>query len=129
MPSSYEIDPVRRIVVVTLSGELTDEGLFKLYEDLKDAPEIKSDFAILIDLRQASGRNVTSAGVGTLAQRPRMLSPEARRAVVVPSDFGSRVVRMYNVLREGQGGEIAIFSDFAEARRWVETGEAEPHEG
>jgi hypothetical protein len=129
MPSNYEIDPVRRIVVVTLSGDLTDEGLFKLYDDLTDFPEIKPDFAILIDLRQTSGRSVTSAAVGTLAQRPPLLSPEARRAVVVPSDFGSRVARMYNVLREGHGGEVAIFSDFAEARRWVETGEAEPHEG
>lgn len=129
MPSRYEIDPVRRFVVITLSGELTDEALFKLYDDIKDLPEVRPDFSVLVDLREAIGRKVTSAGVGTLAQRPRMFSAEARRAVVVPSEFGSRMVRMYNVSRESEGGEVAIFSDFAEAKRWVETGEAEPREG
>jgi hypothetical protein len=129
MPSNYEIDPVRRIVIVTLSGELTDEGLFKLYDELKETPETRSDFAILIDLRQASGRNLTSAGVGALAQRPLMLSRETRRAVVVPSDFGSGMARMYNAFREAQGGKVAIFRNFAEAMRWIETGEAEPHGG
>jgi hypothetical protein len=129
MPLTHEIDSVRRIVIVTLSGELTDERLFTLYDELKESPEIRTDFAILIDLRQASGRNLTSAGVGALAQRPLMLSPEARRAVVVPSDFGSGMARMYNALREAQSGEVAIFRNFAEAMRWIETGEAEPHGG
>jgi hypothetical protein len=123
MRSTLDIDPVRRTAIVTLSGELTDEQLFKLYDGLQDNPEVRPDFALLIDLQQASGSNVTSAGVSALAQRPLVLSAEARRAVVLPSDFGVEVARLYNMLREAEGGEVMIFRDLAEARRWAETGE------
>lgn len=123
MSSTHEVDPVRRIVIVTLDGDLTDEKLFMLYDRLQDDPEVKPDFALLIDLRRASGFKVTSTGVHALAQRPLMLSPEARRAVVVPSDFGVEMARVYNRMREAGGGGTAIFRDLDEAKRWAQSKE------
>jgi hypothetical protein len=38
---------------------------------------------------------------------------------VVPSDLGFGMGRMYQMLREGQGGQINVFRDIDEARRWV----------
>jgi hypothetical protein len=123
MPLTHEVDPSRRIVIVTVSGDLGDEQLFELHDEIRKNREVKSDFGLLIDLRQARGRNITSSGVGALAELPLVLSAKARRAVVVPSDFGFGMARMYSLLREAGNGGIAVFRDFAEARRWIENRE------
>jgi hypothetical protein len=115
-----EIDPLHRVAIVTVSGELTGDGLFMLYDELRDAPEVGSDFALLVDLRRASGRKLTSDGIGALAQRPLKFSPKARRAVVVSSDFELAMAQLYNMFRSAEGGELAIARDFAVTRRWVE---------
>lgn len=117
---THEIDPLHRVVMVTVSGELTDKGLLTLYDDLRYAPEVGSDFALLIDLRRASGRKLTSDGICALAQRPLTVFPTGRRAVVVSGDVEFAMAQMYNMLRESDGGELAISTDFAETRRWIE---------
>jgi hypothetical protein len=75
-----------------------------------------------MDLRQAHGQNVTSAGVRALAARPLVLSLASRRAVVVPSDLGYGMARMYEILGDKRGGATRVFRDYGDARRWVETG-------
>jgi len=116
------IDPVARVVTLTVSGYLGDEGLLSLADQLADAPDVEPDFSLLIDLRQANGLNVTSAGVRKLVARPLVLSAESRRAVVVPSHLGFGMARMYEMLREDRGGATRAFRDYDEARRWVTTG-------
>ena len=115
-----EIDPSHHIAIVTVSGELTDKGLFMLYNEIQDIPKVGSDFALLIDLRRASGRNLTPDGISALAQRPLAFSPKVRRAIVVSSDVEFAMAQMYNMAREDEGGALAISTDFAETRRWVE---------
>jgi hypothetical protein len=111
---THEIDPLHCVSIVTVSGELTD-----LYDELRDAPGVGSDFALLLDLRRASERNVTSSGVSALARLPPVLSVKARRAVVVSSDFGFGMARMYGLRREVGSGGIEVFRDFAAALRCV----------
>jgi hypothetical protein len=114
-----EIDASDRVVILGVSGELSDEGLQSLAAELRTAPEITPDFGLLIDFRNAVGRDVTSQGVRALATESLVLSPDSRRALVVPSDLGFGMGRMYQMLREGQGGQINVFRDIDEARRWV----------
>ena len=114
-----EIDPAHRVVTLDVSGEIDDEGLLSLAAELRKDPEVTPDFAFLIDLREASGLTVTSEGVRALIAQPLVLSPESRRAVVVPSDLGYGMARMYEMLREDRGGSARAFRDFDEARRWV----------
>ena len=45
--------------------------------------------------------------------------------MVVPSDFGMGMGRMYQMLRDGEGGGMSVFRDIDEARHWVMGGE--PH--
>ena len=117
-----ETDAVARVVVLKVSGDLEDRELMGLADELETAPEVGADFSFLIDLRQANGQKVTSAGVEALAERPLALSPESRRAVVVPSELGFGMARMYELLRQERGGATRVFRDYEEARRWVETG-------
>ena len=65
------------------------------------------------------GRDVTVKGVHALVQQPLIFSPDSRRAVVVPSDLGFGMARMYQTLRDELGGRVGVFRDFDEARRWV----------
>lgn len=119
MPTTYEINPSRRVIVVTVIGDLTDEGLFDMHRRLADDSAIKPTFAVLFDLRRANGATVTTEGVRALADLPLVLSPESRRAVVVPSDLGFGMARMYGMRRGSKGGTVAVFRDFTEASRWI----------
>ena len=122
MQAERKIDSIARVVTLTVSGNLGDEELLRLADDLAKVPDIEPDFSLLIDLRQANGQNVTSAGVRRLVTRPLVLSAASRRAVVVPSDLGFGMARMYEMLREDRGGAARVFRDYDQARRWVATG-------
>jgi hypothetical protein len=117
-------DREARLIVLVVSGELDDAGLLRLGDELEKAPERELNFSLLIDLRKASGQNVTSAGTRSAAARPLVLAPSARRAVVVPSELGFGMARMYEMLREGTGGATRVFRDYDEADRWVRTGKS-----
>ncbi len=122
----HQINTVDRVVILSVSGDLGDQELLKLAdkleEDLEEDLEMQPDFSLLIDLRQAKGGNVTIVGVRALAGLPLVLSPASRRAVVVPSDFGFGMARMYESLRDERYGAMQVFRDFDEALRWVATG-------
>ncbi len=122
MQIERKTDATARVVVLTVSGDLGNRELANLADELANARDVGTDFSLLIDLRQANGKNVTSAGVKAIAERPLVLSPESRRAVVVPSELGFGMARMYELLRQNRGGGTRAFRDYDEALRWVETG-------
>jgi hypothetical protein len=116
------VDPEARIVTVKVDGELDDAGLLRLADELEGDPEVQADFSLLVDLRQAIGRKVTSAGVQTLASRALVLSRESRRAVIVPTNLGFGMARMYEMLSERRGGGARVFRSESDALRWLEFG-------
>jgi hypothetical protein len=116
-----QIDHTARVITLTLTGELSDKAMLGLAKRVADLPDATRAFSLLIDLRQANGRKITSAGVQALAQRPLVLAPESRRAVVVATALGYGMARMYELIR-GTGG-MRVFRDYDEARKWVETGD------
>jgi len=119
MATTYEINAERGVIVVTVTGDLTDEGLFDMHRRLAEDPAVRRDFALLFDLREAHGESVTTDGVRALAGLPLVLSPESRRAVVVPTDLGFGMARVYGMRREAKGSKVEVFRDFAEACRWI----------
>ena len=122
MKFERSIDPEARIAILKVEGDLGDRELLELADALESDPEIRPELSLLIDLRQADGREVTSAGVRALAAQPLVLSPTSRRAVVVPSALGFGMARMYEMRSEARGGVVRVFRDYDEARRWVELG-------
>jgi hypothetical protein len=119
MRVSREVDRTDRVVMLGVSGDIDDAGLLGLAAQIRAADEVPPDFALLIDLRQASGLQVTAAGVRSLVSQPLVLAAASRRAVVVPTDLGFGMARMYEMLREDHGGGMRAFRDFDAARRWV----------
>jgi hypothetical protein len=124
MASTYEVDPVRHIVIIAMTGEITDADLLEIHDCLRSDKTLQPGFALLIDLRESNGTKITSAGVRALANLPLVLSPESRRGVVVPSSLGLGMVRMYGLWRGGEDGNLRAFRDFDEARDWLASGEA-----
>ena len=115
------IDPAARVVILTVIGDVDDAGLLSLAHHLEDAPEVDTDFALLIDLREAHGQKVTTGGVYRLVEKTLVMSATSRRAVVVKTDLGFGMTRMYEMLRTNRGGAPRVFRDYDEALRWVTT--------
>lgn len=122
MRVARQVNAADRIVVLTVTGELKDSDLLRLAIDVESDPEIEPDFSLLVDLRGADGRNVTSNGVRELAKRPFALSPTSRRGIVTPTELTFGMARVYEALRNAEGGAIRVFRDYEEAVRWVATG-------
>jgi hypothetical protein len=120
MTVAHEIDHDTRSVRLTISGEVTDEGLLQLGDLLGQLPGVRPDYSLLFDARGAEGSKLTSAGVRTLASQQLIFSRDARRGVVVPSLLGYGMARMYELFR-GEGAP-RVFMDYDKGRRWVETG-------
>jgi hypothetical protein len=117
-----QIDHSHRVVTLTITGELSDDGMLGLPDLIEKNPAITPDFSMLIDLRGASGRTITAAGVRALAARRLALAPGSRRAVIVPSMLGYGMARMYELLRGARAGAPRVFMDVDEAHRWIRTG-------
>jgi hypothetical protein len=120
MTVDYHIDDEHRIVILTLTGELSDASLLGLRNLVEKVPGLDRNFSMLIDLRYSSGSNITTEGVRQMAASPLALAPDARRAIVVPSLLGFGMARMYEALR-GEGAP-RVFMDYDEAYRWMTTG-------
>ena len=120
MTVAHHIDYEHRIVIFTLTGELSDAELLGLRDLVQKVPGITSDFSLLFDLRFSTGLKVTTEGVRQMATSPLALPSAARRAIVVPSLLGFGMARMYETLR-GEGAP-RVFMDYDEAHRWLVTG-------
>jgi len=64
--------------------------------------------------------------VRTLAVLPAILDPASRRAVVVRSDFGFGIARMYGLRRGDRMTAFEVFRDLGEAERWIKRGGERP---
>jgi hypothetical protein len=120
MPWDLTIDLSQRVVRVRVHGTLCDRDLLVGDEMLRNDPAFDPEFAQLIDMRDADGSEVSAAGVQALANRPPLFKPSSRRAIVVPTDLGFGMARMFELLREGKSGEVRVFRDLDEAKRWLD---------
>ena len=117
------VDAAARVVTLEVIGELGDGELATLVGELAHAPGLGPEYSLLVDMRFVNGRSVTTAGVKALASKTPVFAPAARRAVVVPTDLGYGMARMYEMFAEPHGGpDVRVFRDYAQARRWVELG-------
>lgn len=123
LPSTYRIDPELETAVVTMTGEITDDDFAEVYERLRDDVAVEARLCLLVDLRTASGKQVTTEGVRSFAELPTIFSPRSRRAIVVGSDLGYGMARMYEMLRRDIAGNVRVFRELDAAERWVKRGE------
>ena len=124
MAINYEINTEQKSIRVTATGAISPEEFVDLHHRFAGAPEVQADFSILFDLRtaQAPSESFSMDSVRTLAALPNLLDPAARRAVVVRSDFGFGIARMYGLRRGDRMTAFGVFRDLGEAERFIERG-------
>ena len=54
-----------------------------------------------------------------MTRRPPEFAPTSRRAIVVPSDLGFGMARVYQAFRGGDAGAVRVFTDLEAAKEWL----------
>jgi hypothetical protein len=110
MPAYFRIDKEHRLVMSTISGVFTlADGLAHQEKLVKD-PDFDPSFSQLIDFTQVTKLELGTEEVRRLAQRS-IFSADARRTILVNSDFAFGLARMFLIFRESLGEkEFASFT-------------------
>ena len=117
MPWRYDLDPETGILILEVSGPLGDEDLLEIAEAV--VPYADSASGLLADLLQADGKQVSAQGVRVLGRWEEVFPSEFRVAILVPSDLGYGMARMFSTHREAKGESVRVFRELDEARRWL----------
>jgi hypothetical protein len=121
MTITSRVDKARRLILSEASGTLTNEDVLKYTEWVRSDPTL-AEFDMLMDLSGAERVEVTSDGLRNAALRipSRDKAQENYRvAIVAQSDFAFGMSRMYEMLRAGAVGEVRVFRDIIEAKKWL----------
>jgi hypothetical protein len=119
MPATYEIDKRRRLVISTMSDQVTLADALGHQEKLLKDPDFDPSFSQLMDCTRVNLSNLEASDIRKMAER-KIFSPESRRAIVVSSNLVYGYGRMFEILREtaGENG-IRVFRDLDEAVDWI----------
>ena len=119
MPATFAIDKQRRLVISTGWDTLTPADILAHQEKLLKDPEFNPNYSQIMDLTRVTDFEVQSGDIRMLAQKT-VFSRESHRAIVVSSNLGFGLSRMYEMHREafGENG-IRVFRDLDEAVDWI----------
>jgi hypothetical protein len=78
MAWAYEIDHQRRVVLARVSGAFNDQDLLDGDSKLRSDPDFRPYYDQLVDLREASGADISAAGVRELVSRPPLFAEDSR---------------------------------------------------
>lgn len=125
MPLSYEIDREQRIVLVTLSGRVTEAEVFGYQWEVWSKPE-NLGFGEMVDLSQVTDvETVTSEKFAELARLSCTMEDavaETPLAIVAVTPFQFGLARMYQNHRDMVKGStkiVRLFRSRDEAMEWV----------
>jgi hypothetical protein len=119
MPASYEIDKQRRLVITTGLDPFTTADALAHQQKLLEDPDFNPSFSQIMDFTRIAAFELEAGDVRMLAQRT-VFSPESRRAIVVSTNLGYGLSRMFEMHREGFGENgIRVFRDLDEAVDWI----------
>jgi hypothetical protein len=118
MAWSYQIDLAGRRVLSTYSGVITDSDLAEHMEALSLEPDFCEDFDQLVEVSSDSLIEVTREGIrSNVDSHP--FGSGSRRAIVVVTDVGFGMSRMFQILRDANPDEVGVFRSKEEALRWL----------
>jgi hypothetical protein len=116
---SYTIDADRKLVRVTVTGTLSVDDALLHQSRLKADPGFDPSFSQITIFVNVAQQALDAAGLRSIALNA-PYQPGARRAFVLPNDFGIGLGRMFQAYSDGTAkGEVSIFRDEAEALAWV----------
>src|SRR5215469_11948140 len=101
-----DLDPTHQVLRVTVTGTVTDQASQEAYASVSHLAATGGPYAMILDMSGVTGNQLSIEAIRDLAQKPPAV-PVGRPHVVVaprPEDYG--VVRMFELLRDGMGGQF-----------------------
>jgi hypothetical protein len=123
MAVTTKIDPETGIREHTVTGPLDLRALITALKKVYSMPEFRSEMNVIWDLREADLSAFSSEDIRQVREyvgRHWGVEGTSRAALVVTSDLGYGLTRMYEILLESRtASEVHVFRDYDEALRWV----------
>ncbi len=130
MPLELRYDAGKGIIYVTVDGNVHVDEFDGVTKAIVSSDEYPPDTPTLWDARSVHVKIDAGSGQAKGSEKQFLLDmiamrkryPErgnAKLAIVVPSDFGFGMSRMYELLSGGLPQSIMVFRDFAEAEQWL----------
>ncbi len=117
--TTYRIDVSLRVVFSTSYGVLTGDGLLAHRATLVSDPNVDLDHRQLWDFRGVTEVAVSRKALTELLESKSPFGGAARRAFVAGNDVDYGTLKMFQLLRGTCTGEIMVFRDIHEARKWL----------
>ena len=119
MTASYRIDTSLGVVFTTADGVLTAEDVERHRETLRQDPDFDPGFNQLIDLRDVVEFGISAGDIAKVSRNQKLFGKGSRRAIVTATDLSFGLARMFEMHTDVDSGEVRVFRDVAEARRWL----------
>lgn len=121
MPTTVKLDRATGIRVTTGSGVVRGQDFVDAYYQIIADPELAHATRSLVDLRNASLEEFTSADVRAAVNLPQLpRQAETRMAIVATTAVAYGMSRMYAMMQENsRPGEAQVFQEYADALAWL----------
>ncbi|MEA2764579.1 MAG: hypothetical protein QOK07_983 [Gemmatimonadaceae bacterium] len=118
MPSSYKIDPSRRLVITRIWGAATDEDIHEHARQLRADPQFDPTYRQLADMSDIT-EILVSRGTIEEISRGQLFVPGTQRAFVASQDAVFGLLRKYQLHADNSGQVIGVFRDRKAAEEWL----------
>jgi hypothetical protein len=119
VPAFYKIAKDLRLVLSTASGIFTVGDVLAHQDQILADPDFNPSYSQLLDLTHVTKMDLSAEDICKLAERDIFL-PASSRAILVTTDLGEGLARLFKILREHAGEQrIRIFRNLDEALEWV----------
>ena len=109
-----------------MTGVLDDATILETSDSLRADPEFDPEYAELLDATQADVTQISTGAIRTQTEKTPLYSSKSRRAVVVPTELGYGMARMFELLLGGGAGEVRVFYSLKDAEAWVDPDKPDP---
>jgi hypothetical protein len=117
MPYGIDLDPVARVVRVTVAGVLTDELLMEVHGTLERLVSGSDSYSGIFDFSKIVEDLVSYEGIRALASKAPIVLSGRLRVVVANTPGLHGLFRMYEMSREGMRTDLQVVGSIAEAYR------------
>jgi hypothetical protein len=119
MPAFYKIDKERLVVLSTASGVIALADALAHQDRILADPNFDPRYSQLLDFTHVTKIELSTEDVRKLAERS-VFWPTSRRAILVSTDLGHGLARLFKMLRENAGEKgIKVFRNLDDVLEWI----------